>query len=442
MISNNQNQIQCIAENLFPHWCGVVSPENSNLIKSIKNYIPLKVHRFSSGLEFNGWTVPNSWKVKRARIFIKDKVVFDGMQHPLCVAAMSKSFSGKLSWSNLSKHIHTRPDNPHAYGYHCMWQYRPWDADWCFCVPHANYVKWPKNEMYKVDLQTSNQPGTMLVGEYEIPGESEQTIVINAHTCHPMQANDDILGVALAIALFNEIKKKKNRYTYRLILGPEHLGTVFYLNKLSEKMRRRIIGGYFLEMPGTKYPIKIASSFLGESVFDSAIRDACKKRNTRYKEVGWRQGAGNDETVWEAPGYEIPFIEVSRCNKTFNPFNEYHTSRDTINRANINNANEFFNILRDTIKIIEKTVLYKRIFNGLPCLSNPKYKLYIERPDPSVKKGRKIKKENWGFFSDGFLRHLNGIKPISWFSDKYGIPENEIKKYFMKMESKRLIKRV
>ena len=34
---------------------------------------------------------------------------------------------------------------------------------------------------------------------------------------------------------------------------------------------------------------------------------------------GWREGAGNDETVWESPGFEIPFVELTRCG-TFKPF--------------------------------------------------------------------------------------------------------------------------
>ena len=34
----------------------------------------------------------------------------------------------------------------------------------------------------------------MKVLEYTLPGSSSETIIINAHNCHPFQANDDISG--------------------------------------------------------------------------------------------------------------------------------------------------------------------------------------------------------------------------------------------------------
>ena len=238
-------------------------------------FLPFKIIRFKSGSEFNGWKVPKCWEVKKAEVRVNGKQLFDGTGHPLGVAALSKSFRGKLSWKQLKPHIHTRPDVPNAHGYHCMWQYRPWDRDWCLCVPHNQLKKWPKKGSFSVDLIIEDRPGFMKVAEYHLAGKSEKTFVINAHTCHPRQANDDIVGMAVAIALFQKLRKRKTRYSYRLVLGPEHLGTVFYLSRMPGRERKRILGGYFLEMPGTRYPLKVASSFHGDSVVDYAIQEIC-----------------------------------------------------------------------------------------------------------------------------------------------------------------------
>lgn len=73
----------------------------------------------------------------------------------------------------------------------------------------------------------------MLVGEVIHPGSSERCVVFNAHTCHPHQANDAMVGVATLTRLFQWLKGRKTRYTYKLILAPEHLGTVFYLRDRS-----------------------------------------------------------------------------------------------------------------------------------------------------------------------------------------------------------------
>lgn len=431
--------IRYIAEALFPHNCGVVTPGNNALFRAMPQFLPFKIIRFKSGSEFNGWKVPNSWQVKKAEVRVNGKQLFDGTGHPLGVAALSKSFRGKLSWKQLKPHIHTRPDVPNAHGYHCMWQYRPWDRNWCLSVPHNEFSKWPKREKYQVELQTEEKSSFMKVAEYHLPGESEKTFVINAHTCHPRQANDDIVGMAVAIALFQKLRKRKNRYSYRLVLGPEHLGTVFYLGRMPEKQRKKILGGYFLEMPGTRYPLKIASSFHGDSVVDFAIKEICKREKIKWRKVGWRQGAGNDETVWEAPGYEIPFVEVSRCKETFNPFREYHTSEDSLKNINWGKVKEFYKIMKKSITEIDKSVFYKRNFTGLPCLSNPKYNLYIERKDPAKKIKTNSDLEKKGCFSDFALRYCDEKMSSRQIAKAHQLQNSFTRSYYNSLKQKKLV---
>ena len=431
--------IKHIAESLFPHNCGVVTPGNNALFRAMTQFLPFKIIRFKSGSEFNGWKVPKCWEVNKAEVRVNGKQLFDGTGHPLGVAALSKSFQGKLSWKQLKPHIHTRPDVSNAHGYHCMWQYRPWDRDWCLCVPHNQFKKWPKNSSFSVDLITKDKPGFMEVAEYHLPGKFEKTFVINAHTCHPRQANDDIVGMAVAIALFQQLRKRKNRYSYRLVLGPEHLGTVFYLSRMAERERKKILGGYFLEMPGTRYPLKVASSFHGTSVVDYAIQEICEREKIQWSEVGWRQGAGNDETVWEAPGYEIPFVEVSRCKKTFDPFREYHTSEDNLQRINWGKVNEFYKVIEQSILEIDKSVFYKRNFTGLPCLSNPKYNLYIERKDPAKKIKTNSDLEKKGCFSDFALRYCDEKMSSRQIAKAHQLQNSFTRSYYNSLKQKKLV---
>jgi aminopeptidase-like protein len=431
--------IRNIAEALFPYKCGVVTPGNEALFQLMRELLPFKIFRFKSGSEFNGWVVPKSWHVKRAEVRMNGKVLFDGTKHPLGVAAYSKSFSGTISWHELSKHVHTRPDRPHAYGYHCMWQYRPWERDWCLCAPHQKFKKWPKSGKYQVELVVEEKPGEMLVADCVIPGRLSETIIFNAHTCHPRQANDDIVGVAVCIEIFKQLAKQKNKYTYRLILGPEHLGTVFFLSRLSKKEREKFIGGYFLEMPGTGHPLKVAASFLGEQLVDRALRHAVKHSGDSYEFVPWRQGAGNDETVWEAPGYEIPFVEFSRCKETFGPFREYHTSDDTLDAVDWSKAGKFMECVLGAVDILETNACYQRRFQGLPCLSNPKYNLYIERPDPSVRKRLPKDSANWGYLGDCLLRYLDGTTSILDIADRHGISFWAVRDYLKRLQDAKLI---
>src|SRR5205823_6194854 len=147
------------------------------------------------------WGVPQLWRVHRATVSRDGKVLFDGTAHPLGVGTYSKSFHGQVDFDELSRHMVTKPDLPEAYVYHWQWGHRPWARDWALSIPHAVFRTFGPGR-YDVDLETSDSPGEMLVGEYEISGRSDRTLVFNAHTCHPRQANDDFAGAAVLIRLF------------------------------------------------------------------------------------------------------------------------------------------------------------------------------------------------------------------------------------------------
>ena len=61
------------------------------------------------------------------------------------------------------------------------------------------------------------------------------------------------------------------------------------------------------------------------------------------------KGAGNDETVWEAPGCEVPFVELTRCENQFSPFPEYHSSLDNPELMKLDK-------LEETLKIMKKVI--------------------------------------------------------------------------------------
>lgn len=435
---SNTNLIPLVRD-LCSFATGVAAPENERFFARLTEELPLRLHRYASGTQYNGWLVPQLWRVERALIRREGHTVFDGLVHPLAVATYSKSFQGELDWEELQPHIVTNPELPTAHVYHCMWQYRPWDADWAFCVPHAVCQDWGPGR-YSVDLVTHHEPGEMLVAEHEHAGRSDRTVVFNAHTCHPGMANDDFAGVAVLVRLFQWLRGQDTYYTYRLVLGPEHLGTVFYLRDLSPAERERFVCGAFAEMPGTPGPIKLASTFLGGQPIDRAFRNAARHHSQEFVTVPWRQGAGNDETVWEAPGYEVPFVEVSRCLSFVAPFREYHSSLDTADLMVPELLDEFLGVFRQTVHILENNARLYRNFDGLICLSNPMYNLYLERPDPSVVKDLAADSEKWGHLLDCLFRYLDGSMTILDIAEKHDLPFDRLHRYLMRFREKGLVR--
>ena len=434
----DRGDIRGLARELCEFPSGVVAPGNEPLFERISREVPLEIFRYRSGDEFNGWVVPLNWRVERATISRDGVMVFDGTAHTLGVARYSRSFAGSLDWVELAPHLVTNPDLPDAYMFHCMWQYRPWDADWALSVPFETYSRLGPGR-YDVELRTVYEPGEMLVGHHEIPGDSDRTIVFHSNTCHPHQANDGFAGTAVLIRLMQWLNTRRNRYTYRLVVGPEHLGTIFYLRDHSAEELERIVSGVFAEMPGTQGPVKIASSFLGDQVIDLALGNAARHTAASFVVVPWRQGAGNDETVWEAPGYEVPMPEVTRSESLMAPYREYHSSRDNAELMDEGQLDEFLEVFKAAVEVIEGDAVAHRKFDGLVCLSNPKYRLYRERLDPSVSKNLPPDSEEWGYLLDSLLRYFDGRTTILDISTRHRLPFAAVRDYLLEFESKGLI---
>lgn len=417
---------------------GVVADDNEKLFARIAEELPLTLFRYASGESFNGWLVPQNWRVATATIRRDGKLVFDGRTHTLGVARYARSFSGTVDWEELKPHLVTNPRLPSAYVFHCMWQYRPWAADWAMSVPYEIYRDLGPGR-YEVELITTYAPGEMIVAQHEKTGRSDKTIVFHSNSCHPHMANDGFAGTALLIRLFQWLQGQDTYYTYRLVIGPEHIGTVFYLRDMKRAELDGIVCGVFEEMPGTRGPIKAASTFLGDLPIDRAFRNALRHHAQAHVLVPWRQGAGNDETVWEAPGYEVPFVEVTRSEALLEPYREYHTSLDTPDLMNPAQLDEFLVVLKKVIGTFESNATVWRFFDGLVCLSNPDYDLYMERQDPSIDKNLPADAEKWGYLLDCLLRYFDGSMTILDIAEKHDLPFDRVHRYIKQFEEKGLV---
>jgi aminopeptidase-like protein len=427
-----------LIEELCAFESGVVCPDNRALFERLQKELPFNILGYPSGSVFNGWEIPLEWRVKKALIKKDGRVVFDGRSHVLGVARYSESFRGRLTLAELDKHLVSDPGQPQAHLFHCAWQYRPWDADWAFCLPH-DLRKQLQDGLYEIELETEKKPGNMLVAEYELPGKSDQVILLNSNTCHPGMANDGFCGAALFIRLLQNLRKKDRHYSYRLILAPEHLGSVFYMKDRSRKEIENLTAALFIEMLGTEAPLKATRTFLGEQDFDKVLRLALRDAGAAFVTAPWREGAGNDETVWEAPGYEIPCVELTRAESVSSPFPGYHTSLDNPSLMREEKLQESYRVLENMIFILEHNACFRRRFEGLICLSNPRYDLYRERPDPAVDKTLPANSENWGRLQDSLLRYFDGRHSLLDIALRHDVPFRDLQRYLTDFEEKGLV---
>ncbi|HWH15447.1 MAG TPA: DUF4910 domain-containing protein [Miltoncostaeaceae bacterium] len=424
-----------------PH-TGVVAAGNEEAFARLAGELPLTVHRFPSGEVHNGWRVPPMAEVVRATVTAPDgTVVLDAREHALVVAAGSRPFHGEVDRETLRAHLVSDPARPDAHVFHCIWQYRPWQADWALSMPHRRAAALPPGR-YRVTLDVRERPGEMLVGEALHRGDDARAFVFNSHTCHPGQANDGWSGVATLVRLYQHLAGRRTRWSYRFVFAPEHLGTVFLLRDMDPAVRDSLLGGVFVEMTGVPAPMVATSTFRGGHVLDRALAHLLRTPVERGVTVGWREGAGNDETVWEAPGYEIPFVELTRRVDTFAPYPEYHSSLDTPGSLDMERVDESFGTLRDLVDVLERDCTAHRRFDGLVCLSAPEVDLYPHRPDPAVDVDVDETGLRWGRFVDRALRWMDGSVTCLEMAEAVGLPFADVRDWLGRVEERGLARLV
>ncbi len=410
------------------------SPDTTLGNKILKNELPFRTHEFEPDQEWNGWVVPKSWSVKKASIRKNGKLIYDGMAHPLGVIGYSQSFSGTISLEELQSHLFSDTSRPEAILYHCALYYRMMLKQWGFCIPHKLRERL-ENGKYEVELVTSFINAPMQVLDFTLPGETENTLVLNAHNCHAAQANDGTSGIVVGVELIKRLMQKKNRrLSYKLVIAPEHLGTVFYLSCLPDEEAANLKYCIFLEMLGSKGPFALQETFTGASLLDRASHHVLQHSFPDYFSDKFRKIVGNDETVWEAPGLEIPTISLSRF-----PYNEYHTNFDNHEIILESKLEEAVTAGLDVINILETNTYLKRRFKGLVALSNPKYDLYMHTRDPAATPNVTSTQKKWNYLMDCLPRWFDGKTSILDIAEKHDLPYRQVYDYLKRFEQKELV---
>ena len=95
--------------------------------------------------------------------------------------------------------------------------------------------------------------------------------------------------------------------------------------------------------------------------------------------------------------------------------------------------------LKDFTFILENNFKIKRQFDGLICLSNPKFNLYKEREDPAIKKNLKEDSEKWGHLLDCLLRYFDGELSILEIANRHNLDFKSLYEYILEFKKKKLV---
>jgi aminopeptidase-like protein len=417
-----------LVRRLYPFAYSVVGKSNDDSLSLWLAELPFKVHEYPSGDELNGWLIPPAWSVLKAQIHKNGELLYDATRSPLGVATLSQPFQGRLTLAALRPHLFFSDTDADAVVYHWGALYRNQDeGEWGICMPRRLVERLTDGE-YDVEIATRTEPSTMKVLDYHLPGHSARTILLNGHNCHPFQANDDISGCAVGIAVMKRLAAlPQRRYSYRLLVAPELIGTMFWLHDLGDESRDTACA-ILLKSVGNGAPLRLQESFTGRSRVDRAAHHVFRNRYGDYASAGFRKIHGNDETVFEAPGYEIPSICLTRW-----PFEQYHTDKDTPETLSEDRLRDTAEAAFDICMALESDIRLKGTFTGLVRLSDPRYDLYRPAAAPGLQRREHTEEmARWNWLMNCLPRHLDGRTGLLEVAQRYGLPIRDVHDYAMK----------
>lgn len=443
--SDFQNSVKTIWKEIKELHLGIAQKDNNHFFDSLNNYFGnISLNPFESGSELNGWVVPRHWSIKRATITdsVNTELTLDKI-----FGVPSHSPSQEFVISDLDDpRIFLSQASSSATPWHVGTMYRPWEqgvSGFCISKNQLESLKFP----LRVYLETQSEESKMLVGEFQAGNlESESTIFFNAHTCHPGQFQDAFVGVITFCHLLSILKSKetKLRYNYLGVFGPEHIGTVYYLNNLDRRgfdFSSNSHLAIYCEMTALSNPISLQESLLGNSILDRLIKSLVIENN-EFRTGPFRSIVGNDETVWESVGIEVPCISISRV-KSRKYFPGYHTNEDDILSADLDASQEVMELILRAVEILEKD--YIPVFNkrGLVCFSNPRYNLYTPWPDPTTERFYGSKSESiFAILQDVLPRFLTGKFSCLEIALALGLSFEALDEYLSKWHEKAVIEQL
>ena len=209
--------------------------------------------------------MPKEWNIRDA--WVKDRSgerVIDFKKSNLHVLNYSMPFKGRMSLAELKQHLFSLPDHPDWIPYSTSY----YKEAWGFCLSHNQLLSLEEGD-YDVCIDSTLTDGHLTYGEYFIPGELKDEILISTHVCHPSLANDNLSGVCTAAYLAKPSADQKPRYSYRFLFIPGTIGAITWLC-LNQPSLSRIRHGLVLTGVGDTGGITYKKSRRGDAEIDRA----------------------------------------------------------------------------------------------------------------------------------------------------------------------------
>jgi len=415
---------------LFPICRSITGNGVRKTLSEIKKIFPkLKIFQQASQTKVFDWNIPPEWNIKNAYVIDKygDKII-DFKLNNLHIINYSIPINKYVLKKEFFKHLYSLPRQPQAIPYLTSYYKKYWG----FCVTHKQKLsfdkKYKKNDRFKVVINTSlNIKGNLTFGELILKGKTKQEILISTYICHPSMANNELSGPVVSMSLINYFLRKKNlKKTIRFLFIPETIGSITYLSKNLNYLKKNVVGGFNLSCIGDDRAYSCMTTKYGNTLSDKAIISAYKKLKIKFKKFSFLD-RGSDERQYNSPGIDLPIASIFRTK--YGDYPEYHTSLDNFNVVSIKGLTGGFKVTKTAVNLLLDMVIPKT-----PILCEPHMSKRGLYPSLSTKNANKTVRNYMNF-----IQYADGKNDLDQISKIINLKFQEVKKIYKLLKSKKVV---
>ncbi|HEY4281736.1 MAG TPA: DUF4910 domain-containing protein [Chthoniobacterales bacterium] len=336
---------------LFPICRSITGDGVRETLRILREQIPIEVREVPTGTAVFDWTVPKEWNIRDA--WIKDakgKKLIDFRELNLHVVNYSSPIHQRMRLSELRQHLFTVPGRPALVPYRTTY----YEESWGFCLSEEQLAQFDDSQEYEVLIDSSLEEGHLTYGEYLLPGQEENEVLVSCHICHPSLANDNLSGVAVAVALAQELASRSRRYAYRFLFIPGTIGAITWLVR-NEATLPRIRHGLVLTCVGDLNDLTYKRSRRGDADIDRAFAHVLKYSGQPHSVIDFFP-YGYDERQYCSAGINLPVGCLMRGRH--GEFPEYHTSADNLDFVRADSLADTFAKCLAVIEVLESNRVY------------------------------------------------------------------------------------